>query len=309
MRPLTSHSPVIAPMNKLPKVARKRLERFVTYFAKALVSDAPDTIHDLRVASRRLQQSLRLLLPRTKPSGTRKVLRFLRKVRRAFGSCRNLDVVIALIEKRRPAIPVASLRQSWDAVKKWLADQRTAALADARAKLKRYDLIDFIGRVQTRIDTVAQQPRDTAQRWERASKALAAWKEALVAAKTEPQVVRIHAFRIAGKRLRYRVESLVEVGDPSIKPLAQGLKKLQDDLGDWHDRRVLQQFVADFIARPGFLAEEPGMCRALLLEMERDRRRDHVLIDEAIARAGTLAAEWSNITPPKVSEAEATTDQ
>ena len=52
---------------KLPKVVHKRLECFVTLFAKALVNDAPETVHDLRVASRRLQQALRLLSPTTKP--------------------------------------------------------------------------------------------------------------------------------------------------------------------------------------------------------------------------------------------------
>lgn len=308
MRLLASHSSVMAATKtKLSKVAKKRLERFVTLFAKALVSDVPDTIHDFRVASRRLQQSLRLLLPRPKPNGTRKILCFLRKVRRAFGPCRNLDVMIVLIEKRRPAISVASLGPSWDAVKAWLEDQRTVALAKARAKIKRYDLIAFTERVQTRIDTVAHQPEDLAPLWQRASKALTAWKEACAAAKAEPQVARIHAFRIAGKRLRYRVESLAEVGDSSIKPLAQDLKKLQDDLGEWHDRRILQQFVADFIARPGFLAEEPAMCRALLLEMDRDRRRDQTLVNETMDKAQKLAAEWNEITPPDTSETE--TDQ
>ena len=68
--------------SRLFKLARKRLERYVMLFAKALVSDAPDTVHDLRVASRRLQQALRLVVPSPKPSGLRKLMRALRKVRR-----------------------------------------------------------------------------------------------------------------------------------------------------------------------------------------------------------------------------------
>jgi len=162
--------------SKLPKVIHRRLERFVTLFAKALVNDAPDTFHDLRVASRRLQQALRLLSPTTKTSGARKPLRLLRRVRRAFATCRNLDVSIALIDKRYPAAPVASLRTAWDAIRQWLEDQRTTAIIDARTELKRLDLIDFVSRVQARIDTLEQQPSDDADLRQRAKDALCAWK-------------------------------------------------------------------------------------------------------------------------------------
>jgi CHAD domain-containing protein len=294
---------------KVPKLARKRLERFATLFAKALVNDAPDTIHDLRVASRRLQQTLRAFLTKSKPSTNRKLLRLLRKVRRAFGACRNLDVTIALIEKRRDAITAPSLRRSWKAVSQWLEGQRAKASGDARDQLKRCDLTDFVSRAQTRIDAIAGHPKGVAQLWQRAGDALAAWKEALAAAKADPQIERIHGFRIAGKRLRYRVESLAELGDPSVKPLLQGLKALQNDLGDWHDRKVLQQYVADFIARPGFLAQKPGLCRALLIEMERDKQRDQALINEVVPKAEQLAEEWSEIKTTEGTVAEGTTDQ
>ena len=70
--------------SKLVKLARKRLERFVTLYPKALVSDEPEIVHDLRVASRRLQQALRVLPPHSK-SVNRKLFKVLRRVRRAFG--------------------------------------------------------------------------------------------------------------------------------------------------------------------------------------------------------------------------------
>ena len=35
--------------SKLVKLARKRLERFVTLYPKALVSEEPEIVHDLRV--------------------------------------------------------------------------------------------------------------------------------------------------------------------------------------------------------------------------------------------------------------------
>jgi CHAD domain-containing protein len=281
---------------KLSKLARKRLERFVTLFAKALVSETPETIHDLRVASRRLQQALRLALPRSKSGASRKLVRMLRKVRRAFGTCRNLDASIDLVQKKLEAATTASLRQSWDTVRLWLEQKRATEIEEGRAELRRYDVIDFIARVQARIENIDQPPDDVGHLWERSQDALTEWRDALVSAKEDPQVQRIHAFRIAGKRLRYRAESLAELGQSSVKPLVEGLKALQNDLGDWHDRSVLRQYIAEFIGRPGVLAEEPGMCRALLLEMEREKQRDHATVNDVIARAEKLAEDWTELT-------------
>ena len=281
---------------KLSKLARKRLERFVTLFAKALVSETPETIHDLRVASRRLQQALRIALPRSKSGASRKLVRMLRKVRRAFGTCRNLDASIDLVQKKLEAATTASLRQSWDTVRLWLEQKRATEIEDGRAELRRYDVIDFIARVQARIENIDQPPDGVGHLWERSQDALTEWRDALVSAKEDPQVQRIHAFRIAGKRLRYRAESLAELGQSSVKPLVEGLKALQNDLGDWHDRSILRQYIAEFIGRPGVLAEEPGMCRALLLEMEREKQRDHATVNDVIARAEKLAEDWTELT-------------
>src|SRR6266540_3244004 len=281
---------------KLSKLARKRLERFVTLFAKALVSETPETIHDLRVASRRLQQALRLALPRSKSGASRKLVRMLRKVRRAFGTCRNLDASIDLVQKKLEAATTASLRQSWVTVRLWLEQKRATEIEEGRAELRRYDVIDFIARVQARIENIQQQPDGVGHLWERSRDSLAEWRNALVSAKEDPQVQRIHAFRIAGKRLRYRAEALAELGQSSVKPLVEGLKALQNDLGDWHDRSVLRQYIAEFIGRAGVLAEEPGMCRALLLEMEREKQRDHATVNDVIARAEKLAEDWTELT-------------
>jgi CHAD domain-containing protein len=220
----------------------------------------------------------------------------LRKVRRAFGTCRNLDASIDLVQKKLEAATTASLRQSWDTVRLWLEQKRATEIEEGRAELRRYDVIDFIARVQARIENIDQPPDGVGHLWERSQDALTEWRDALVSAKEDPQVQRIHAFRIAGKRLRYRAESLAELGQPSVKPLVEGLKALQNDLGDWHDRSVLRQYIAEFIGRPGVLAEEPGMCRALLLEMEREKQRDHATVNDVIARAEKLAEDWTELT-------------
>jgi CHAD domain-containing protein len=275
--------------SKLPRLAKKRLERFVTLYPKALVSDKPEVVHDLRVASRRLQQMLRVLLPNAGASAGRKIIRRLRKVRRAFGSCRNLDASIHLIDSKLAAITTGSLRSAWDAVRQWLDQKRVTEIKRGRTELKRHDLTAFIARAQACMETLEEEADRVAHLRERARDALGEWRDALVSAKQEPQNERIHALRVAGKRLRYRAETLAELGDPAVKSLLDGLKALQDDLGNWHDRSVLRDLVAEFIGRPGFLAEEPGMCRALLLDMERDKQRDRAAINDVLVKAEEIA--------------------
>ena len=294
-----------AAKGKLSTVAKKRLLRLVTLYPKALVNDDIAVVHNLRVASRRLQQVLQLLLPISKSSRGKKLLRTLRKVRRAFGLCRNLDVNLELV-RGRIETTTASTRQAWERVLLWLEEKRAAAIETGRAELRQHELVDFIDRVQSLFENGADETEGLAQLWERTREALSDWRNALDTAKAEPAVERIHAFRIAGKRLRYRAELLGEVGNGSVKPMIGALKSLQDDLGRWHDHSVLRDHVAEFIGRPNFMAEEPGMCRALLLEMERDKQRDHAMIDEIMTKAEKFAQDSMQFEPkePPVDESQ-----
>jgi CHAD domain-containing protein len=285
-----------AAKSKLVQLAHKRLERFVTLYPRALVSDDPAIVHDLRVASRRLQQSLRLLPPHDKPAH-RKLFKVLRRARRAFGPCRNLDVGLQLIQTKLEGTTGVSLRHSWEAVRLWLVEKRAGEIERARAELRRHDLIAFIARAQARIEAIDREPPENVEPIrDRAKETLAQWHGAFEAARTEPRSEPMHAFRVAGKRLRYQAESLTEIGDASVKKLVQGLKALQDDLGAWRDRSILRRYVAEFIGRPDFLAEEPGMGRALLLDMERDKQQDQAALDEIIAKAEKLAAKWGDLS-------------
>jgi CHAD domain-containing protein len=155
----------------------------------------------------------------------------------------------------------------------------------------------LIDRLQSLLENTGEEAENMERLWERTNDALSEWRNALDTAKADPAVERIHAFRIAGKKLRYRVELLGELGNLSVKPMIGALKSLQDNLGDWHDHAVLREQVAEFIARPGFMADEPGMCRALLREMERDKQRDRAMIDSIIAKAEKLAENYEHFEP------------
>ena len=58
----------------------------------------PDSIHDLRVATRRFQQSLRVFEQFFPRGQTRKIRRLLRKIMELSGEIRNRDIALDLIQ-------------------------------------------------------------------------------------------------------------------------------------------------------------------------------------------------------------------
>ena len=63
---------------KVRELALRQLNRFISYEAKVLKGDDADAIHDMRVASRRLQQVLDLLYPKPRPPELRRLRRQIR---------------------------------------------------------------------------------------------------------------------------------------------------------------------------------------------------------------------------------------
>jgi CHAD domain-containing protein len=86
---------------RLLKSAPTRLEKYVTLLPKLLISDDPETVHDLRVRSRRLQQAVRVIAHKPKAKTVKTLLADLRQLRRTLGPCRDLDVNIAIVKSKR----------------------------------------------------------------------------------------------------------------------------------------------------------------------------------------------------------------
>jgi CHAD domain-containing protein len=293
----TTSGTALSNQKKLLKLARKRLQKFATLMPKVLLSDDPATIHDLRVWSRRLQQALRVIHPAAKPPKSKKVLGVLRRVRRALGPCRNLDVNLDLIKEKHQHSGAAAVQRAWGAVQKELEVKRGTFLERARHEVSRHDLFSFIARAQALIDA-ADSDADPVEILEKGiAKSMKEWQEAFASATEQRDGVHLHEFRIAGKRLRYRVELLAELGENKAKPLVEALKQLQNALGDWHDRSVLVDYVAEFIGQADFLADHPDIGRALLTEMEKEKLRSQTAINQLLSDAAKVPETWARWKP------------
>jgi CHAD domain-containing protein len=280
---------------KLLQLANKRLEKFVSLLPRVLLSDQADMIHDTRVYSRRLQQVIRVFFPQPRIGKARKLVRILRKSRRSLGPCRNLDVTIAIIQKKIRAGKEDTIRDAWRQVQQNLEEKRSRELVRARRELDQYDLMAFIKRARDLLDS-GDRASDPEQSLKKTiNQGLIDWSDALDKAMQDEGQDSFHTFRIAGKQLRYALELLATMGDHSSTAKVKALKKLQDQIGEWHDRQVLLQLVADFISRPDFLAAHPDLARALLAEMDGEKQRDEVAIAGILKDAERIRAAWAAV--------------
>ena len=79
-------------------LAIKHLDRCVSLEPKVLQGDDPDAIHDLRVATRRLQQVIDLICPSPHSGEIRKLYRGLKRCRSSLSEVRNYDVLLERVD-------------------------------------------------------------------------------------------------------------------------------------------------------------------------------------------------------------------
>lgn len=277
--------------SRVRELALKQLDRFISFEPKVLRGDDPDAIHDMRVASRRLQQILDLTYPKPCPREVRRLRRSIRRSRRALGEVRNCDVLVGrvagFLKRKRSA-----RREAWTAVQHYLLARRSASFLKAMRKLSKVNLAIFYVHMKECVARIGSAPPPARHPHhdqspaelpalgpfpERLAQALegvwSGFEEQIALSHRDPRGPVIHGVRIAAKRLRYFLEVVHAFDVPGSAEALTWLRRLQQHLGDWHDLEVLEQMMIEMIARPDFLREHVP----LVMEMEKLilRNREH----------------------------------
>lgn len=229
-------------------------ERILALFREVPQGLAGDeeSIHQMRVAGRRLRVALPLLGRRPHGKRVRRALRVLRQLTRTAGASRDLDVISAALsdELRQGAAPSAEARVL---ERRLLAARRRSrvrmaeALLDLEIARLRRDLRAVVRRGGEELFTALSrlnQLRDAEG---------AALLDAIggLGSRFDPE--QLHALRKRARRLRYAAELAVVLrGRPSEAP--DLLRELQGKLGEIHDLHVL----AGWLRAQGARAERPG---------------------------------------------------
>jgi CHAD domain-containing protein/CYTH domain-containing protein len=209
--------------------------------------DDPEALHAFRVTIRRLRSSLRAWRAVLDEGVSPRVLRRLRRLARATGASRDLEVHLAWVAGQSP-----HLREYQRPGLAWLEErlrrrQRKADERLARALERRYAPAD--ARLRRRLPvyraTLDPRPLTAAAALAPLVLRLAGELEARLAlVQSIADEARAHRVRIGAKRLRYLLEPFAAEleGGPAI--VAQ-LKALQDVLGELHDAHVFAGELAE----------------------------------------------------------------
>ena len=271
---------------RVQKLALQQLDRLVTLEPKVLRDESPKPVHDLRVASRRVQSLTDFLYAPPRPQEVQKLRRRLQRARRALGDLRNQDVMASRVG-RILARKRATYREAWEAVHGYILKLRSKTAARAHRKLTRLNLAEVYLRLRAELADEAKSAAGSRVITFPEQVTTEAPSVAPVEARpgTEPQVEitparrfadrlgelwqdlegraadsardpgALHALRIAAKRLRYTVEVAADLEIAGSVEVLEWLRGLQGKLGDWHDAEVLGQTMIDMVARRAFLEQ------------------------------------------------------
>jgi len=246
-------------------------------------------VHRIRTSSRRLRELLPIVEAALPGRGAARLRRDARRLARALGVARELDVAIETLDspidgRTWTGAGTASLRRS-------LIAARAAQTRTLRARLRAIDRGTWTARVDHLLGALAASTsRDL---W---AAALAARVEhratrldaAVAAVGTLYSAEPLHAVRIATKKLRYVLEIARDLGGAGAGGQIAALKALQDRLGRLHDLHVLGQYVRA-LAPPAVRRPIQMEQAALVAAIDRECREAHAVFLARRDALGSLA--------------------
>lgn len=228
----------------------QRLSRALNRHLPAAVSGDRVGVHQARVASRRLREAVPVLSTGLRDSKADKARRKVRRLTRALGTVRELDVTLHLLDEfaRKDHIP----RSAVEDVRAHVLGERVRSrevMIERLARINRKKLNRRLAGVCEALEEVEhEQWREAlaSRLLKRAHRLRASADEAGQMYAPE----RLHLVRIASKKLRYGLELASESGTASARPLVGTIKRVQDLLGRLHDLQILQTHVSAVQAAP-----------------------------------------------------------
>lgn len=242
--PRSARGPAAGARDALARTLSRRVDALTEHLHDALKGDV-NAIHQARVATRRLREVVPIVTVGHEDKKIGRLKRRLRKLTRALGPVREMDVALKLFgdrEGRRRSPGVVALRTH-------LRDERDSAFERLEHAFDQPRAGRLLARLRE-LDEHLREGPDTASNaeLERARRALAGSTidrarllgEAIAAAGAIFMVERVHEVRIAAKQLRYALELAGELRLVPTGALVNRLRGIQDVLGDLHDLDVLR---------------------------------------------------------------------
>jgi CHAD domain-containing protein len=282
-----------------------------------------ESLHDMRVATRRLREAWRLFEPLFPPSRLRKQLAKVRELTRTLGMPREMDVNFTLLSRFEP-LPDSNLclRLSWEHLLEKLHHDRQTSRRRMKKRLKRIDLkaretgfsllaevgLNGPGRTRPRkneLGDFASPEEFLREQLVEKSTPLCGLSAAEVENLADKE---LHQLRIAAKKFRYSLEIANPLFAGSFDPLIQSTRELQDTLGLNHDYGMLIEYLQHQVealgenGRTGLLEGTESVL--VLLESEKARLHQgisafHSRFRESLCASALLNSAATAPPPPE----------
>ena len=216
----------------------KKLEAELKY-AFELPED-PDAIHDLRVAIRRLNQTVRVFMAWLDARRVTKLRARLKILMERCGAVRNCDIAMAVLK---------AAEWQGDSVIQSLEKERTHTCKRLRKTLQKWHHRQWAQRWHEKFAVAAGELGLSGETSEIARGILPGMTEELFQAGAEAAQAgsthhQMHRFRLMAKRVRYTLEAFDPVYGAATAEIMESLKGLQEKLGDINDCAATLAMVA-----------------------------------------------------------------
>lgn len=228
-----------------------------------LVSGDPDSVHDMRVAFRRLRAILRMA--KSAGDATSSPLRKgAKRIARVLGDVRNLDV---LMEHIREYLDGAKA-QADSACVKWcevIRAERNEKLTEALASIHSKEHKKWKRRLNNWI--LSKGPTDRLKDTLPNLLAESFHELSQLGDLSDPTI--LHRYRIMCKRARYELEFFQSMLDPSARHSMDTLKEAQDSIGVLRDRQAAVTSAEKYIEQRGPRESDLDVVREFIASMKR----------------------------------------
>jgi CHAD domain-containing protein len=232
-----------------------------------------EALHHMRVATRRQRAAFRIIAPCFRRKAIRGFQDELRAAAGYLGAVRDLDVLIEATERYQSSLSADTAASFAPLLDEW-QEKRNAAREEMLAYLNGNDYQAFKERYGEFLSTAGAGVKDAApadlpephlvrhilpvEIWSHYAR-VRAYETVLGWASIET----LHALRIEAKRLRYLLESFIEVLGPGVGPAVEDVVGLQDHTGELHDVDVTIGLLRQFLMHSPHASADPAVAAAV----------------------------------------------
>ncbi|MCB0917977.1 MAG: CYTH and CHAD domain-containing protein [Actinobacteria bacterium] len=251
--------------------------------------DLPDSVHQMRVAARRLRSGLQAFRPLLDKEWANELRTELKWIAGELSGIRDTEVMIERLEERATVLPPDEADLANSAVEAALRQQFTDARVHALAAMRSQRYVDLLVRLvdavnKPRLSDLAAEPCSQAlpplveKTWKRLNRDV---KQLRIDSAATPW----HETRIAAKKARYSAEAAEPVFGEPVKRLVKALESVTEILGDHQDAHVAQMtlraMAADVDGASGFAL---GLLYGQEIEYEMALREEFTRLWPTIVR-------------------------